>query len=152
MPHKTYEWCARIKDVERLEYSATRLAVDRLLAAAEQDGTILTEKKLRLRDIRRAAARLDGTFVIRLFAEFETGLRLFWETARGTDPPNRTRDLLDGLAATRRIPHDQLTDAHAVRDYRNSLVHEREEPTIPIPIAKACSHLCRFFSFLPPKW
>jgi hypothetical protein len=99
-----------------------------------------------------ASARLDGTYVIRLFAEFETGLRLYWLAARKTDPPGRMRDLLDGVAAARRIPYDQLKEAHVVRDYRNSLLHERQEEAEPIPIAAARGHLCRFFSFLPPKW
>lgn len=150
MPHKLYGWLRRIKSVER-EHSATRLAIDRLLAMAEHDSTIL-ERDIAVRDVRHASDRLDGTYVIRLFAEFETGLRLFWSSARGTDPPSRTRDLIDGVAATRRIPYDQLQDAHAVRDYRNSLVHEREEAIEAIPIADARGHLCRFFSFLPPDW
>jgi len=149
MPHKLFVWLQRIRGVER-EYSATRLAVDRLVATIQHDATILGE--LRVRDIRHTSERLEGTFVIRLFAEFETGLRLFWPTARGTDPPSRTRDLLDGLAATRRIPHNVLARVHAVREYRNSLVHEREEPTVPIPIAESRSHLCQYFSRLPPEW
>ena len=98
------------------------------------------------------AERLDGTYIIRLFAEFETGLRLFWPTAKGTDPPSRTRDLLDGVAAYRRIPHDELKNAHAVREYRNLLVHERDEAMEPIPIADARHQLIKFFSFLPPNW
>lgn len=149
MPHKTHEWCRRIKNVERLEYLAARLAIDHLLAAAERDSTILP-RNLRVRDVRRAAERLEGTYIIRLFAEFESGLRLFWETTRSTHPP--TQDLLNGVAATRGIPHDKLMNAHTVREYRNSLVHEREEPTVPIAIAESRSHLCRFFSYLPPEW
>jgi hypothetical protein len=150
MPHKTVAWLRRIKAVER-EHSAARLAADRLLATAEHDPTVL-RGDVAVRDIRHMAERLDGTYIVRLFAEFETGLRLFWPTARGTDPPSRTRDLLDGVAATCRIPNDQREGAHAVRDYRNTLVHERDEPSDPIPIAQARGHLCRFIGFLPPEW
>jgi hypothetical protein len=122
MAAKLYQWLQRIKGVER-EHSATRLAIDRLLAAVEHDpGALIGEVSLRV--VRDASERLDGTYIIRLFAEFETGLRLFWPTARGTPPPARTRDLLDGIAATRRIPHDQIVNAHLVREYRNSLLHE----------------------------
>jgi hypothetical protein len=60
--------------------------------------------------------------------------------------------LLDGIAARRGISPDRLASAHAVREYRNSLVHERDEKVIPISIAEARSHLCRFFAFLPPTW
>ncbi len=115
------------------------------------DASILPGE-LKLRDIRNASARLEGTYVIRLFAEFETGLRLFWSAVRGADPPSRARDLLDGIAATRRIAHDPLARAHEVREYRNSLVHEREDPITLISIAEARSRLCTYFSFLPPHW
>jgi hypothetical protein len=150
MRHDRLEWARRIKAVER-EYSAARLAIYRLLAAAEQ-ASLRLEGELTLRDIRHASERLEGTYLVRLFAEFETGLRLFWSTIKATDPPSRTRDLLDGIAATRHIPHDRLADVHAVREYRNSLVHEREEPTDPVSIAQARNHLNRFFSFLPLQW
>jgi hypothetical protein len=150
MPPKRTEWLQRIKAIER-EHTVTRLAVRRLLESANRDPTIL-KGDVTLRDIGHAAGRLEGTYLIRLFAEFETGLRLFWPTAKGTEPPGRTRDLLDGIASARRIPPDQLTNAHAVREYRNSLVHEREEETAPIPIAQARGHLCTFFSFLPLNW
>src|SRR5687767_8209414 len=105
-----YDWLRKIKAVER-EHSSTRLATERLLEEARHDSTIL-RGNLTLRDIGNSSERLDGTYIIRLFAEFETGLRLFWPTARGTDPPSRTRDLLDGVAATRRIPDDNRISAH----------------------------------------
>ena len=90
------------------------------------------------------------TYLIRLFAEFETGLRLYWATIRETEPP--TQHLLDGIAASCDIPPGRLADAHAVREYRNSLVHERDEGMAPISIAEARGSLCRFFAFLPPTW
>ena len=51
-----------------------RLAVDRLLEGARRDPTILSGD-LNLHDIINASERLEGTYIIRLFAEFETGLR-----------------------------------------------------------------------------
>ena len=150
MSHDLYEWHRRIKDVER-QHSVIRLAITRLASSAKPDPTVLTGG-LTFRDIGHASDRLEGTYIIRLFAEFETGLRLFWPTARGTDAPSRTRDLLDGVAATRRIPNDELLKAHAVREYRNLLVHEIEEEMVPISIAEARGHLCRYFNFLPPSW
>lgn len=150
MPHRCDDWLQRIKDVER-EHAVVRLASDRLLEMIARDPMLLT-KNLRPRDVRRAADRLDGTYIIRLYAEFETGLRLFWTSARGTDAPARTRDLLDGISATRQVPHDTRMDAHAVREYRNHLVHEREEPVPSIAIGDARRSLCIFFSFLPFEW
>lgn len=150
MPHNLYDWLRRVKAVER-EHAATQLAMERLSISAERDPTILAGG-LTARDLGHAMRNLEATYLIRLFAQFETGLRLFWLSAKGADPPARTRDLLDGVAATRRIPHDQLRTAQLVREYRNTLVHEREERTQPIGIAQARSYLCRFLSFLPPNW
>src|SRR5205823_9712518 len=100
---RIFEWLARIKAVER-EHSATRLAVDRLLSAAQRDPSVLSAEELRVRDVRQASDRLDGTYIVRLFAEFESGLRLFWPSARSTDAPSRVRDLLDGVAARSGFP------------------------------------------------
>jgi hypothetical protein len=143
---------ARIKAVER-EHSASRLAIDRLLAAVEQDPTVLGHHPdLRVRDVRDASTHLEGTYVIRLFAEFESALRAFWPRARGSDAPTRTRDLFDGVAATCRIQNEQISHAHSVRLYRNALVHERGELAEPISLSRARGYLCEFFSFLSPYW
>src|SRR5437667_3892729 len=141
-----HEWQTRIKAVER-QYAAVQLGTSRLLESARRDATIL-KGNVEYRDIVDAAKALEGTYIIRLFAQFETGLRLYWDSVRDTHP--RARDLLDGIAALRVIPDDQRDNAHLVREYRNSLVHEREEEVEPIPIAVARGYLCRFFSFLPP--
>jgi hypothetical protein len=142
----------RIKAVER-EYSASRLASDRLLAAIEQDPTVLGHSRdIRVRDVRDASERLEGTYLIRLFAEFESAIRAFWSRARNSDAPTRTRDLLDGVAATCRIQNERIANAHSVRLYRNSLVHERGEPAEPISISQSRRYLCEFFSYLSRYW
>lgn len=150
MRHETSDWLGRIRVVER-EHSAARLAANRLLEEIGRDSTVLGQQ-LKPRDVRFMSSRLDGTYMIRLFAEFETGLRLFWPIAKRQEPPSRTTDLLDGVAANRRIPNDQRLAAHAVRAYRNLLVHERDEPVEIISLATARGRLCRFFSNLPPRW
>ena len=78
---------ARINAVER-EYSASRLASDRLMVAVEQDPTILgRSRELRVRDVRDASERLEGTYIIHLFAEFESAVRAFWSRARSSESP-----------------------------------------------------------------
>ena len=148
MPYSKFEWQRRVKAVER-EHAATWFATDFLLRAVRQDPRLLGSD-LRLRDVNEAAKRQEGTYIIRLFAEFETCLRVFWEVTRDTRP--RTRDLLDGVGARRTIPYDKINNAHAVREYRNSLVHERNEKIEPIPIGDARNRLCDFLSFLPIAW
>jgi hypothetical protein len=147
MPRRD-EWQSRIKAVER-EFSAIRLATNKFLEAARRDPLVL-RGDVEPRDLERASDTLESTYLMRMFSEFETGLRLYWVAIRNTQPP--MRDLLDGLAAQRAIPDDTHKDAHAVREYRNSLVHEREDDVEPIPISTARGHLCRFFSFLPLQW
>jgi hypothetical protein len=126
-----------------------RFAADRLLDAGRSDPTTL-QREIAIHDLDVASDRLEGTYLVRLFAEFETSLRKLWATFRETSPA--TGDLLNGVGAKCRIPHDQISNAHQVREYRNALVHEREERAASIPISEARSHLCRFLSRLPAEW
>jgi hypothetical protein len=112
-----HEWQSRIKAVER-EYVAMRQAADRFREAALADPNILG-RNLRHGEIVTASKHLEGTYLIRLFAEFETGARQYWNTRRPTNP--RTVDLLDGLAARCGIPDTRRDHAQLVREYRNSL-------------------------------
>ncbi len=97
MPHN-HEWQSRIKAVER-EYVAMRQAAERFRQNALDDPTIL-EGNLRHGEIVVASKNLEGTYVNRLFAEFESGARQFWAANWSTDP--KTADLLSGLAAPTR--------------------------------------------------
>ena len=145
---RNHEWQSRIKKVER-EYMAMRQAADRFRRATHDDPTIL-QGNLQHGEIVEASRKLEGTYLIRLFAEFETGARQYWHGIRETQP--KTFDLLDGLAARRGIPVTQTANAQSVRDYRNALVHEREDTLETLPIAVARGYLCHFFSFLPLQW
>jgi hypothetical protein len=147
MPRRD-DWQKRIKALER-QHAAVQLGALRLLESARRDPTVL-KGDVEYRDVVNASKDLEGTYIIRLFAEFETGLRLYYDTLRDTNP--RTRDLLDSLAALCGISDIHRDTAHLVREYRNSLVHEREEAVASIPIAEARGYLCRFFSFLPYEW
>src|SRR5215813_15352565 len=106
------EWIRDIKAVER-EYYAVRFAVVRTLEAIQHDPTLLPGD-LRLREVQRAAELLEGTYVLRLFAEFESGLRLFFQQTRKRRPPSKTEDLLNSVAARQAIPNEPLTNAHQV--------------------------------------
>jgi hypothetical protein len=147
MPYRD-EWQTRIKSVER-EFIVMRQAADRFEQQARKDRSILLEN-LRHAEIRSASKNLEGTYLMRLFAEFETGARQFWRTRRRSVPG--TAVLLARLADLVRIPDPLLGDCDRVREYRNSLVHEREDGVEAVPIVEARGHLCRFFSFLPREW
>jgi hypothetical protein len=143
-----------IKAVER-EYFAVRFSVDRSLQQVRQDPTILTGD-LRVREIEYAVEHLEGTYIIRLFAEFETAIRTFSQKVRGRPPTSKTHDLLKNVASRLRIPPEDLSNAQAVRAYRNDLVHLRVKnkklARQIMAIGEARGHLCRYFSRLPRDW
>ena len=146
MAFDRFHWIRRIGSVER-EYMAARFAIDHAIEQARNDPTLL-RGDLRPRELLRAAESLEGTYVIRLFAEFETALRKCWPTLKSTAAPGRVHDVMQGLASAYKIGSDQLRNAHDVREFRNSLVHEREEKTPVIGIAMARSHLGHFLGRL----
>ncbi len=141
MPHN-HEWQFRIKAVE-LEHKAMRQAADRFLKQAQDDPTILRDG-LRHRNVVDASRKLEGTYLMRLFAEFETAARQYWNSRWTTHP--KTFDLLAGLTATCGIPESNLDEAHLVRECRNSLVHERNEKPLPLTLLAARGHLCHFLT------
>ena len=148
MPNSQHVWMGRIKAVER-EFEAAHFAIDWVLNIVQSDPTVL-EGKLRPNDIRIAREQMEATYMVRLFAEFETALRDYWATKKVTHPP--VRDLLESLAGSRSVSKDALKNAHAVREFRNALVHERQDAPDAISLAQARHHLCTFVSFLPRKW
>jgi hypothetical protein len=60
--------------VER-EYEVIALATDTLNQRLAADSSWLTEHGLGRRDLEQAVRNLQATYIVRLFAEFETGLR-----------------------------------------------------------------------------
>ncbi len=148
MLRKQDEWQQRIKSVER-EFKCARLATDRLLDDYARDTSVLPPE-IKLRDLHLASNHLEGTYVIRLFAEFEAALRLFWEGRKRTTP--MAEQLLNAIAAQRHISSKLLNAAHRVREYRNSLIHRAVGQLVPMSVAEARQHLCHFLSFLPPTW
>jgi hypothetical protein len=150
MPLNKYVYLARVKAVE-VEYQAMRFAASFTLEAVRRD-VGLFRGGLKTSDLELASSELEATYIIRLFAEFETCLRTYWRDVRGTDPPSRTRDLLDGVAARCKVATEVSGKAHAVREFRNSLIHERLSETEEVTIREARSCLCHFLSSLPKNW
>jgi hypothetical protein len=136
----------RVKAVER-EFVAMRYAVQYLQTVLKNDSKI-DDSRLRVRDFRDSEQRLQHTYVIRLFVAFEAGLRNVWRAMRQNDPPSRAHDLLEATATTYRIPFDVLHNAHCVREFRNTLVHNPDDGLDSMSIAQARSYLCIFLSFI----
>jgi hypothetical protein len=77
-----------------------------------------------LQEVRAARARLEGTYIIRLFSEFEGCLHYHLTTTPGlTHIPHTAQALINRVALRNHIPNDIRLAVHQVREYRNSLVH-----------------------------
>jgi hypothetical protein len=149
MPHRRFDWHERIKAVER-EYWSARIAVDRLSAEVTHDPGVLGDGP-RPRDLASTDENLEGTYLIRMFAEFETGVRSYWRTIR---PHARTsvEILLARVGDRFVIPADVIQEAQTVRIYRNKLVHDREEEVEAVTIADARHRLATYLARLPIQW
>ncbi len=154
MPHDRFEWIDRLKFVER-EHRVLATAID-WLRRAIVDGRVRTPDGTTLRDLDSAGVSLETTYLVRLWAEFETALLSYYRFIR-SDPECRIRaiDLVNYLAGVRhgRAIAEAVRDAvHEVREYRNSLVHERFDPAVPVGLVDARRCLNTFLGKLPEKW
>jgi len=150
MPVNRDEWLTRIKSIER-RFDVAQAALKSLIDKARHDASVLNAQ-MKLRDISDTLADLEPTYLVRMFSEFESGLRSFWNATRKRRRKTPADSLLDRIASQQRIPNEQLLNAHAVRLYRNSISHEQDDPGKPIEFHVARGHLCRFFSRLPASW
>jgi hypothetical protein len=146
MPYDPIEWPSRLKGIER-EYFAARLATDRLIAEASHDMTVLGEF-VKQRDLKQASSMLEATYIVRLFAEYETALRTYWSSNSTRRRRTLAKHLMDNIASKCRIGYDLLSHAQEVREYRNALVHERNRDMQEIAIAEVRGRLCRFLGRL----
>lgn len=140
----------RIKSVEQ-EYFAAEIAAALLAERLHSDPSSLPST-LRARDGEAVRRNLEATFLIRIFAEFEAGLRDYWRDGLHRKKRPGTEVLIDRVADARHIPSTTLAPAHEVHLYRNSLVHEGNGKADPVSLEIARSRLCKFFSFLPIDW
>ncbi len=150
MPFETHVWLNSLKAVEH-EYRVASPAMRRLAVQAKSDPTIL-DSDMRFRGIGEALLHLDGTYGIRLFAEFETGLRGFWSATRTEAEPASIAEIIDRIGSGHGIGQDELTNAHRARQYRNRQIHDNQEDGETIEVSRCRSFLCRFLSKLPLTW
>src|ERR1700761_6953664 len=101
MPDKAFNWMGRVKAVER-EYRAIRFGTDLLLQAANDNPTVLLDR-IRRPDIVTASLRLEGTYIVRIFSEFETALQHFIR-AFNIRRPNGAEALVNRVRDRGRVP------------------------------------------------
>ena len=113
--------------------------------------TLVEGKGFRIRYIRDCCSELEDTYLIRAFAEFEVTLRDFWENGRGRATRPEAKSMIASLTSHLRVRPDDLDNVHAVREYRNALIHGGVLPAkVTLPAAQ--KYLCLFVSRLPKDW
>lgn len=103
------------------------------------------------RDLVSAVEKVEGTYITRMFAEFETAIRSYWRTIK---PKTRTpvEVMLNRVADRLTIPAKVKDGVHAVREYRNHLIHERDHAVEPVAISDARHWLATYLARLPKQW
>ena len=147
MPSDRAEVMRRVKDVER-EHTALRFTTDHALRSLGE-GAVDLEEGLRRSDVNRASERLEGTYIIRLFSEFEVALKTILRERKIKRIPSNAKPLIDRVASCVKFSGPILDNAHLVREYRNKLVHHLvygipEDQRMTIRTATSC--LCTFLS------
>ncbi len=134
--------------VER-EYKVALLARGTLVEALNVVPNLLTDQGLEKIDLDSLRENLELTYVIRLFAEFETGMLDYWKIGLGKRTKPGASALIDSLSSKHKI----LAASRIIRKYRNKLVHEEDAQDAPtVNILAARIFLCKYFSSLPPDW
>src|SRR4051794_13246177 len=113
---------AWIAAVEK-EYFAARSAAELLQAQLRADPNYGRSHGWEARDGVAFNAKLEATYIVRLYAEFEAGLRDYWANHLNRTTHPRMVQLMQSLA-NQRVSTDRLDDANDVREYRNFLVHD----------------------------
>lgn len=145
---KCVERIERMRAIER-EHDVATLANDVFLEVLGQDSALLQRHGLSQSDFKTLKSNLEITFLIRLFAEFETGLKDYWKNGMQKNPKARIVNVIGSIASRRKIPDPARLNAHAVRRFRNMLVHEEDSDAESVEIRSARGYLCRFFGHLP---
>ena len=150
-PGKKTERSERMKSVER-EYQVAERARAALEKALVTHSDLLTSSGLDSIDLRTYQNRLQDTYFIRLFAEFETGLKDYWKNGLKGNPSTRIMDVIASVGARHRIPDEMRINVHAARKYRNTLIHEEDAQSEPITLADARRYLGKYFGRIPDDW
>lgn len=150
-PGQKTERAERIKSVER-QYFVAEKACEALETALRADPDRLTGVGLDAADLAAFRSNLLDTYFIRLFAEFETSIKDYWKNGLSEDPKIRIMDVIDSLAARRRVLDTIRAQVHAARKWRNKLVHEGDSEAAQVELPDARRSFGKFPGFLPDDW
>ena len=143
-----YEFLDRLRSVEH-EYVACRAALEYAIREWPNvfDSPEWTSRGLG--QAQEALRRLEDTYVIRLFSEFEAVLREYWLATVRSAVPVRVDTLMNRLGSRHRVPAQIRAGAHAVQHHRNALVHCGAPAAARVALGNARRALNRFLAVLP---
>lgn len=146
MSYRHAQRLALVRDEFEVSLAAARYAArswPRIAFEPEFDG-------LHLRDLLRAAERLEDTYIVRLFSQFEALLAHHLAGTRRVQRVPRTSEaLINRVALMERLPNAMRHGAHRVREYRNAVVHPAGTPATWLSLPEAAGALNRFVAPLP---
>ena len=149
-----YEVFDRLKATVR-EYYVVADAVQ-WRRASVQTHQVPAPLETSLRDYEAASRQLQPTYLVRLWAEFETALRSYRRYIVSNPNDNiRAFDLIEwaqGIDKGRKVADEMRELVHEVREYRNSLVHERDDMAPAVGIDAARRRLSTYLAKLPDEW
>jgi len=138
------------------EHRVAALSVAGLRAEASRDPTILKADRLTVTDVDVCRDNLEATYLVRLFAEFEAPLRLYWRDVRKRRKTWQTigaQDLIESVGAYLRVSDALRQRVQRIRELRNALVHRGGAAHLTeIALRLCCLSLCHFLSRLPLQW
>lgn len=141
----------RIKAIEK-EHQVALVARDTLSMILKKHPSRLTDHGLEQAHLDAFRDNLDATYLIRVFAEFETGLRDYWKQLPKKRPNARVSDMIRSISSSRKIDFQIMANVEVVRKYRNRLVHEEDSEAEGVEVREARKSLCLFFGRLPENW
>lgn len=146
---------ARIASVAE-EYRAARTAAGLLDERTKADPNYGEQFGWRQRAGRDFEDKLEATYIIRIYAEFEAALRSFWATYRRQQTHPAMVQLVNAAIPNQRFPQDVVDNADDLRVYRNFLVHDTEdEPPadmVTFNVAEAKKHTCAYIACFDAEW
>lgn len=142
-------WIIRLRDIER-EHDAARAAVAHFLRSLH-DGNVRLAPNLKRIHINRLSESLEGTYIIRIFSEFELSLKLFLKKKHEAVPLN-VKARIRKVANIVGFKDASVNNAHKARRYRNKVVHHLEEEVDTLTLRKVTRFLCIYLGKMRKDW
>jgi hypothetical protein len=165
MPYHRTEWWRYVNEVV-MEYEASRVAVARLTDQVRANANVLADEPKARSGLSAASQNLERTYLVRVFAAFESALRSYerwWHPERIGVTPGDASQMIDEIGARnaddvprrrKRAIGTQIRErVHEVRRSRNFWAHDDEDAIdVPMPLVRAKMCLLEYLDKMPLEW